>query len=65
MKKKIDAIKIEYQNLNHNFNMANDFQKKSEEICKENRILHRQEEESIKTIEYLKDQNHKNSNLIE
>lgn len=65
MKKKIDLIKFEYQNLNHNFNMANDFKIKYEECYRDNRILQRQEEESIKTIEYLKSQNDKNSLIIE
>jgi hypothetical protein len=65
MKKKIEAIKIEYQSLSQNFAIANDFQRKYDEILKESKILHRQEEESIRTIEYLKDQNEKNLNIIE
>lgn len=65
MKRKIEAIKIEYQNLNQNFSIANDYQRKYDELLKENKILHRQEEESIRTIEYLKEQNEKNLNIIE
>ncbi len=65
MKKKIEAIKYEYQSLSQNFVIANDFQRRYEELLKENKILHRQEEESIRTIEYLKDQNEKNLNIIE
>jgi hypothetical protein len=65
MKVKIEAIKNEYKILNKNFAMANESQKITEEIIKDNRILKRQEEESIKTIEFLRDQNEKNLNLIE
>jgi hypothetical protein len=65
MKNKIEAIKNEYKILNKNFAMANESQKRTEEIIKDNMILQRQEEESIKTIEFLRDQNEKNLNLIE
>jgi hypothetical protein len=65
MKRKIEAIKSEYQNLNQNFALANDYQRKYDDLLKEIKILHRQEEESIRTIEYLKEQNEKNLNIIE
>lgn len=65
MKKKIEQIKLEYQQLNKNFAIANDYQRKYEEMLRDNRILHAQEEESIKTIEYLKEHNEKNLAIIE
>lgn len=53
LKSKMENLKMENQNLNQNLNFTSDFQKKYEEVLKDNKSLRRKEDENERKIDKL------------